>query len=122
MKHRDTQEMRSRETSLRWPALERPHLGEYFEPHGAFDDKLLTASDKVTYTFISGEEVISLHFDKKRQCLFYNGHSLDNIEFNEEQQKHLEHFREALSKNPETSRSFLKPFDNAITHYLKLKK
>jgi len=83
-------------------SLVNPGLGELFKKHGDLDGKLFHSSDKVTFTFVDEEEVVSLHFDKSRKTIFLKGHNVRNIELTPKQRGYLELFEEELAKNEKT--------------------
>ncbi|MBX7148651.1 hypothetical protein K1X76_06155 [bacterium] len=85
--------------------VEKPAVGQYFKKNGHFDGRLFHSMDKVTYTFISqAKEVISLHFDKTRNAIFYKGHNVANTPINAEQWDHLEKFKSAIASSNETKK------------------
>lgn len=84
------------------PYVEMPNIEKLFEPHGVYDGKMFYTGDKVTYTFIDKKEVVSLHFDKRRQAIFYRGHNIVNLSLTDDQKNHLERFARELEKNPHT--------------------
>lgn len=93
-------QQRSRAGLAPKPYVDNPTLGTLFHKKGVYDGKLFHAGDKITYTFIDEREVISIHFDKRRGCIYYNGHSLTNLELTPQKISHLEQLREALSRSP----------------------
>lgn len=82
------------------PYVDNPTLGPLFHKKGVYDGKLFHANDKITYTFIDDRKVVSIHFDKRRSTIFYNGHSLENLEVTEQNTAHLDQLRHALSRSP----------------------
>lgn len=99
-------------------ALPRPGFGQLFKKHGALDGKMFHAQNKVTYTFVADEEVISLHFDKARKTIFYKGHNIANLELTEAQLAHLQQFQSELAKKDETThfaRSYSDALNNCLT-------
>lgn len=93
-------------------------LETVFQKNGLYDEKLFYSDDKVTYTFVSGEEVVSLHFDKVKKTIFYKGHNIANLSLNLRQIHHLEQFRNALEKNPEAV-VFAAPYSRTLNAWLK---
>ncbi|MBI2340711.1 MAG: hypothetical protein HYU99_10185 [Deltaproteobacteria bacterium] len=84
-----------------------------FKPHGVYDGKMFYTHDKVTYTFVDNKEVVSLHFDKKRQAIFYRGHNIANLNLTDDQKRHLDRFAEELDKDPQT-KSFSPIYSKAL--------
>lgn len=95
-----------------------PRLEKAFQKHGAYDGKLFHSTDKVTYTFVADQEVISLHFDRLRKTIFYQGHNIDNLILGTEQIGYLEQFSQTITKNHETS-DFVVPYSETLQSYLK---
>ncbi len=98
-------------------ALPRPGFGQLFKKHGSLDGKMFHAQNKVTYTFVANEEVISLHFDKTRKTIFYKGHNIANLELTESQVAHLEQFKSELAKNDDMTH-FARPYADALKNSL----
>lgn len=65
------------------------------------DSKLFWSGDRVTLTFVDGQEVASIHFDQRRREIFYRGHNLRNMTLSKEQWEHLRSFAETMSQVPE---------------------
>lgn len=98
------------------PGFAPPILAKAFKKNGLYDGKLFHSEDKVTYTFLTDQEVVSLHFDLKSGAIFYKGHKLENFELAPEQKQHLQQFLKVLEK-PETA-VFAKAYQKAFDHYL----
>lgn len=98
-----------------YPSL--PQLEKAFQKHGAYDGKLFHSSDKVTYTFVADQEVISLHFDRVRKTIFYQGHNIDNLILGSEQIGYLEKFAREIEANYDTS-DFIVPYSETLKAYL----
>lgn len=96
------------------PNVVSPQFGSFFKKRGVYDGKVFSSDTKVTYTFVSHNEVISLHFDKSRKMLFYNGHSISNIQPSPEIFHHLKTFEKVLHHKDEFS-----SFAKALTQVLK---
>lgn len=84
------------------PYVQVPNIEKIFEPHGIYDGKMFYTSDRVTYTFVDKKEVVSLHFDKNRQAIFYRGHNIINLSLTDEQKNHLGRFAKEMEKDPQT--------------------
>jgi hypothetical protein len=97
--------------------IEPTGVSEVFRPKGVYDGKILHSGTKVTYTFLDDAEVISLHFDKTRRAIYYQGHRIDNLKLTEKHIQHVENFRRALEKNPETE-GFTSTFTKVWHDYL----
>lgn len=102
------------------PYVSQPAMGSFFKKRGVYDNKLFCSMDKVTYTVVDENEVVSLHFDNTRQAIFYKGHNLENLKMEDIQVQHLEEFREAIERNPKT-RSFAESYTNLLHNFLKRK-
>lgn len=98
------------------PGFTPPVLENAFKKDGLYDGKLFHSEDKVTYTFLTDQEVVSLHFDLKSEAIFYKGHKIENLELDPEQRKHLQQFAKVLEK-PETA-AFTKAYQGAFERYL----
>lgn len=94
-------------------SLVNPSLGELFRKHGDLDGKLFHSSDKVTFTLVDEQEVISLHFDKSRRTIFIKGHNIKNIEITEKQRGYLSLFQQELEKNERTGH-FVKSYSEVL--------
>lgn len=101
--------------------VERPSLGEFFEPQGAFDGKLLFKDDKITFVFLELTDVVSIHFDKARKEIFYKGHHATNVELTEMEWLHLEKFRQSIEANPKTKDEYLIPYEEALQDLARIK-
>lgn len=66
--------------------------------------QLITFGERVTYTFASGREIGSIHYDRLRGEIFYKGHSVRHMELNEGQAQMLEKMRLILQNDPQTRR------------------
>jgi len=95
------------------PYVQIPNIDKLFEPHGIYDGKMFYTTDKATYTFVDKKEVVSLHFDKRRQAIFYRGHNIANLNLTDDQKNHLERFSQELEKDPHT-RTFAAAYSKAL--------
>jgi hypothetical protein len=57
--------------------------------------------DKFTYTFIFKNEVLSIHYDRIKSEIFYQGHNIKNLNINKDMQKALEQVLIVLSDDEE---------------------
>lgn len=55
----------------------------------AADSMIAVYKDRFTYTFISRNEVASIHFDRVSCKIFYSGHNIENLKITSEQRKEL---------------------------------
>ena len=99
------------------PGFTPPTLAKAFKKNGLYDGKVFHSEDKVTYTFLTDQEVVSLHFDLKRSSIFYKGHKIENLELTPEQKGQLEQFAKVLQEKPETA-SFAIEYQKAWQSYL----
>lgn len=58
--------------------------------------RLFATPDRATLTFYQGSQVASIHFDKKRQEIFFRGHNVKNMTLTEEQWMALRQFTQYL--------------------------
>lgn len=56
-------------------------------------------ADNATYLFVARGEVVSIHFDRKRGQIFYQGHNIENIALTPSIQQHLIAFADQLVAN-----------------------
>ena len=84
------------------------------------DSKLISFGERITYTFIWAKEVHSIHFDRKREEIFYRGHNIKNLELTGEQIQLLIHLKDILSRD-QHSRNFLIPYDRILRKLLREK-
>jgi hypothetical protein len=76
-------------------------LENIYQKNGHFDGKLFHAKDTMTYTFLFQGEVIVLHFDKARRCLFLKGHRISDLTNQPDLVDHLKRFKMAMLADPE---------------------
>lgn len=77
------------------------------------DSLLAVYKDRLTYTFILGLEVASIHFDRSKKEIFFKGHNLHNLKLNEHQIKALTDFKQVL-KADERGRPFSKDYEATL--------
>jgi len=61
--------------------------------------KLFSTGDRATLTFFSSEGVASIHYDLKRNEIFYRGHNVKNMTLSPGHWESLQRFSEYLAKN-----------------------
>ncbi|PIR20105.1 MAG: hypothetical protein COV45_09035 [Deltaproteobacteria bacterium CG11_big_fil_rev_8_21_14_0_20_47_16] len=66
----------------------------------AVDAMLAVYNGRLTYTFIAGHEVASIHFDQNRGEIFYKGHNVRNMTLGEEVRGYLWELAEVLTTDP----------------------
>jgi len=91
------------------PSYSPLDLGKFFQPKGNYDGKIHCTDERVTYTFLDHEEVITLHYDKNRKELFYKGHQVTNLTITTKEKEHIEKFLQALKNHPE-AKNFIDDF------------
>ena len=89
-------------------------LDSTHQKNGYYDGKIFYSDDKVTYTFVSEDEVVVLHFDLNRHSLFLKGHKISSLDIRENLQEFLGQFKKCLMDNPHTQK-FVKPFDAVVS-------
>lgn len=67
----------------------------------AVDAMLAVYSGRLTYTFIAGHEVASIHFDQKRGEIFYKGHNVKTMSMGDEIRGYLWELAEILAHDDE---------------------
>ena len=60
--------------------------------------RLFFTKDRATLTFFAGSEVASIHYDQKRNEIFYRGHNVKNMTLTQEQWLSLQMFSDYLEK------------------------
>lgn len=70
------------------------------------DSMLAAYGDRVTYTFIMEEEVASIHFDRRRQEIFFKGHNVRHLEMTDPQLNALNHLKEVIKNDPKAKSLF----------------
>ena len=100
---------------LRGNILEPSHeLEQVIQKNGYSQGQLFYASDKATYTLIFREEVISMHFDAKRQGFYVQGHKIVTLNDVENLEELLVLFkRELVAKK--ISKDVLAAFDATVS-------
>ncbi|MDO8520383.1 MAG: hypothetical protein Q7T11_09535 [Deltaproteobacteria bacterium] len=116
MKHVDLIE-ESRTQARPIPGYTPAALENAYKKDGLYDGKIFHSDDKVTYTFLTDQEVVSLHYDLKRDTIFYKGHKIDNLELSWEQKLQLEKFGKVLEEESESA-SFAPAYQKALRHCL----
>ena len=94
--------------------VERPSLGSFFEPQGAFDGRLLYKGDKITYILYDVSDAISIHFDKCRKEIFYKGHHASNMTLGDAEWMQFEKFRQAIHSDPQACDVYLADYEEAL--------
>jgi hypothetical protein len=67
----------------------------------AVDAMLAVYSGRLTYTFIAGHEVASIHFDKNRGEIFYKGHNIRHMPMGDDVRGYLWELAEILAHDEE---------------------
>lgn len=53
------------------------------------DSMIAVYKDRFTYTFIMNKEVASIHFDRKKNKIFFSGHNIENMPLTSEHKAEL---------------------------------
>lgn len=77
------------------------------------DSLLAVYKDRLTYTFIFGREVASIHFDRGRREIFFKGHNIRNMRLSEPQKQVLKEFKRVLGAE-ERAKDFLKGYEATL--------
>lgn len=83
----------------------------------AEDSMLAVYQDRVTYTFILGKEVASVHYDRKRGEIYFRGHNIRNMDLNQEQRQALMDMGVAMQAD-EKARDFSASYDATLARIL----
>lgn len=66
----------------------RAHKVRGMAARGA-DSMIAVYKDRFTYTFVMKNEVASIHFDRKRNKIFFSGHNIRNMDLTSDQKGEL---------------------------------
>jgi hypothetical protein len=75
--------------------------------------RLFATPDRATLTFYQGSQVASIHFDKKRQEIFFRGHNVKNMTLTEEQWMALRQFTQYL-KDHQVDREMIRSYEQCL--------
>lgn len=67
----------------------------------AVDAMLAVYKGRLTYTFIAGHEVASIHYDQNRGEIFYKGHNIRHMPMGDEVRGYLWELAEILAHDEE---------------------
>ena len=81
------------------------------------DSMIAVYKDRFTYTFISNREVASIHFDKKRNKIFYSGHNINNMHLTIAQHAELHNIINVL-ENDNEAKKFKDAYQATLGHLL----
>lgn len=98
MKQKNLENEKQSQVHAARPALSQApsSLFEFKTAQFFFDDY------RFTYTCLFNEEVVAIHFDSKRNEIFYKGHNIRNMALSEEQKLLLQHCGKLLLENGQT--------------------
>lgn len=88
-------------------------------PHptsGEVDSLLAVYKDRLTYTFILGKEVASIHFDRNKRAIYFRGHNIKNIELSDAQRHALNGLKTVL-KEDEHGEAFFNDYDATLGEF-----
>ncbi|MBI4125344.1 MAG: hypothetical protein HY466_05390 [Deltaproteobacteria bacterium] len=88
----------------------RPVRGETRHPA---DSLLAVYKERLTYTFIFGREVASIHFDRAKREIFFKGRNIRNLQLSAAQKEVLEGFKRVLGAD-ERAIPFLKAYEATL--------
>lgn len=83
----------------------------------AEDSMLAVYKNRVTYTFILGKEVASVHYDRKRREIYFSGHNIRNMDLSEEQRQALMDMGMAMQAD-EKAKEFSSSYDATLARVL----
>ena len=81
------------------------------------DSMLAVYKDRLTYTFIMGHEVASIHFNRAKREIFFRGHNIVHYELNAEKTKALEELKKVLASE-ERGNGFLSDYETTLDRCL----
>lgn len=81
------------------------------------DSMLAVYRDRLTYTFIMGHEVASIHFDRAKGEIFFRGHNIRHDELGAEKIKALEAVKSVLAQE-ERAKPFLAEYEATLASSL----
>lgn len=90
--------------------ITKPVGGVTRPPH---DSLLAVYKERLTYTFILGREVASIHFDRSKNEIFFKGHNIRNFKLNEAQITALRDFKQILA-DEEKGKEFLGTYEATL--------
>lgn len=77
------------------------------------DSLLAVYKDRLTYTFILGNEVASIHFDRAKKEIFFKGHNIRNIKLDKAKMAALSDFKVILASD-EKAKPFAKEYEATL--------
>jgi len=83
----------------------------------AEDSMLAVYKNRVTYTFILGKEVASVHYDRKRGEIYFSGHNIRNMDLSGEQRQALMDMGMAMQAD-EKAKEFSSSYDATLARVL----
>lgn len=87
-------------------------------PGGVPSDSMLAVyKDRFTYTFIFQDEVASIHFDRRRQEIFFKGHNIRYMELSDDHLRALWNLAEVIAKDRE-ARVYTTAYRETLAHQL----
>lgn len=86
-----------------------------------YESQLVSFGERITYTFLNEEEVVSVHFDRMRGEIFYKGHNIRHMDLEPQQMNALEKMRLKLIKDPGGKR-FSEPYARLLDRLILEKK
>lgn len=81
------------------------------------DSMLAVYHDRCTYTFIMGNEVASVHFDRSKNEIFFSGHNIKNMQLSAEQIRALKDMQGILAED-EQGKSLFNDYVATLGHLL----
>lgn len=83
----------------------------------AKDSMLAVYKDRFTYTFILDREVASIHYDQKRNEIFFKGHNIKNMELSKKQRLALLELADIIATD-EKAKIFYQDYHATLAHIL----
>ena len=91
------------------PSINAPHAAL----EGPLNSQWVTFGSRVTFTFVVGHDVGSIHFDRSRSEIFFKGHNIRNIDVEPWQWQVLEKMRDVLHSHAKL-RNFRNPYSRLL--------
>lgn len=83
----------------------------------AVDSMLAVYHDRLTYTFVMGREVASIHYNRDKGEIFFKGHNISNMQLDKEQRQALLDLAKVLMHD-EQGKPFYDDYNATLARYL----
>ncbi len=101
-----------------WKLMGRGKAEPVKAPQAKGQDSMLAVyKDRLTYTFIMGREVASIHYDHAKKEIFFKGHNVKNMKLEMAQIQALERLKTILRQD-ERSKQLTADYDATLAKLL----